>query len=349
MGGFIHEVTGIIWLVLAVLHNILNLGWYKGLRKGKYSKKRVLMITINILLLVDLIVLSISSIMISKELFPFVGGSFTAVAREAHIIAVVIGFALLVAHVGMHVYLHYKGRKQKGLIALIMVLLVGVVAFGAFGLPYLKRHLKAVHVNLEQAIQGEKVTLNAKKILTVYFTRVGNTDFDSDVNAVSGASLMIDDASEGQERVLMGNAELLAKMIQDAVGGDISAIQVEERYPSGYLDTAKAADKELKEKKSSKLTSKVENIEQYDMVFLVYPLWWNTIPMPVASFLEENDLSNAKLIPVATQGSSGFGTSIQEIKDKTKANVDENELSIYCDDVPNARGNITKWLKTLSE
>ena len=56
-----------------------------------------------------------------------------------------------------------------------------------------------------------------------------------------------------------------------------------------------------------------ENIDGYDVVFLVFPLWWNTIPKPVEAFLNRYDFSGKSVIPVVTHGGSGAGRSITAI------------------------------------
>ena len=59
--------------------------------------------------------------------------------------------------------------------------------------PYLNRHFKVVRISYAEKVHGEKVDWKGSKPLVVYFTRLGNTDFDDDVDAVSGASLLLAD------------------------------------------------------------------------------------------------------------------------------------------------------------
>ena len=70
---------------------------------------------------------------------------------------------------------------------------------------------------------------------------------------------------------------------------------------------------------------------------LVYPLWWGTLPMPVATFLEQNDFTGKTLALVATQGSSGFGSSARDIAALAPGAQVEEWVSVYCDDIPVAR------------
>ncbi len=165
-------------------------------------------------------------------------------------------------------------------------------------LPYLKRHFLTVEIDQETVISGESVDLDGRKILTVYFTRVGNTDFADDVDTVSGASLLINEKKE-----FLGNGQ----MIQDAVGGDIVSINTKEHYPSSYSDIVSAASNEISCLELLELVDMPENIDEYDMVFLVFPLWWNTILKPVEAFLNSYDFSGKSVISVVTHGGSGAG------------------------------------------
>lgn len=94
-----------------------------------------------------------------------------------------------------------------------VALCIAVIA-GYFLVPYVKRHYMPVSVDVNKATEMKKVDMGQKKILTVYFTRAGNSDFEEDVDAVSSASLLEDDGE------LISNSQLLATMVQKSVGGE---------------------------------------------------------------------------------------------------------------------------------
>ena len=99
------------------------------------------------------------------------------------------------------------------------VLVLAVVLFALFGVSYIRRHFRTVNIDREQAARTEQIDMKGKKGIIIYFTRVGNTDFAKDVDAVSSASLMNDGGK------LVGNSELLSKMIANATGYPLSAIK----------------------------------------------------------------------------------------------------------------------------
>lgn len=228
-------------------------------------------------------------------------------------------------------------RHKKIYIIAGVVLCIAVVA-GYFLVPYVKRHYIPVSVDADKATEIERVDLGQKKILTVYFTRAGNSDFEEDVDAVSSASLMEDDGE------LIGNSRLLAAMVQKSVGGEIYAIQTEKKYPSGYSDTVSVARDEIDSNENVALVGSLPDMSQYDTVVLVYPVWWGTIPNAVKTFLQSEDLSGITLYPLITHGGSGAGSSVEDIKALCKGDVSSISLEVFDDDVTDAAGEVAEWL-----
>jgi len=145
-------------------------------------------------------------------------------------------------------------------------------------------------------------------ILIAYFSRVGNTDFPEDVDAVSSASLLRKDGE------LYGNTQYIATLIQQQIGGDLFLIQTEEKYPADYDATDRQGQQESRGRSRPALASHVENMDAYDLVFLGFPNWYYDMPMAVYTFLEEYDLAGKTIIPFATSGGSGFSNAITEIQ-----------------------------------
>ena len=144
----------------------------------------------------------------------------------------------------------------------------------------------------------------------------------------------------------MGNTELMAHMLKDIIGCEIVPITLKgEKYPSSYSDTVVKAGSELRKD----ARPEIEDIDaaDYESIILVYPLWWGTIPMPVASFLEGSDLNGKTLYLLATQGSAGFGSSVSDITEMARGARIVKGLSIYGDDIPNARKELEDWIKQL--
>lgn len=232
-------------------------------------------------------------------------------------------------------------KKHKKLYWILGVVLATVLIAGYFFIPYAKRHYIPVSVDVDKAASMEKLEMGEKKILTVYFTRVGNSDFEEGVDAVSSASLMEDNGT------LVGNSQLLASMVHNAVGGELYAIQTEKKYPSAYSETVSVAKDELDSDEDVALAGTLPELNRYDTVVLVFPVWWGTIPGAVQSFLQSADLEGKTIYPLITHGGSGAGSSVEDIRKLCKADVSGNVLEVFDDDVTDADGAVSEWLKSL--
>lgn len=158
-----------------------------------------------------------------------------------------------------------------------------------------------------------KVSAGSHKVLVVYFSRVGNTDLPKNVDTVSSASVNV--MKDG----VQGNNEIIAKMIQkDVAGSDLFSIERVDKLKSDkFISDHSVIDREGKEEQNSnarpKLATNVKNMASYDVVILVYPIWWYDMPMAVYSFFDEYDLSGKTIVPFCTSGGSGFTNTIGAI------------------------------------
>ena len=232
-------------------------------------------------------------------------------------------------------------KRHKKLYLIAGVVLVAALTAGYFFVPYAKRHYIPVSVDMDEAAAMEKADMGERKVLTVYFTRVGNSDFEENVDAVSSASLMKDNET------LVGNSQLLATMIYNAVGGELYGIQTEKKYPSAYSDTVSVAKDEMDSDEDVALSGTLPELSQYDTVVLVFPVWWGTIPGAVKSFLQSGDMAGKTIYPLVTHGGSGAGNSVEDIRKLCKADVSNDVLEVFDDDVTNAAGAVSEWLKSL--
>jgi flavodoxin len=167
-----------------------------------------------------------------------------------------------------------------------------------------------------------------KKFLVAYFSRKGQ-------NYVNGKIVDLP----------IGNTEVVAKMIQKITGGDFFHIESVKPYPKDYTETTEVAKAELRANARPELTSHVENMDTYDVIFLGYPNWWGTMPMPVFSFLEIYDFSGKTIAPFCTHEGSGSGRSEQDIaKACPKATV-LNGIAIHGASAGSANTKIAEWLQ----
>lgn len=236
-----------------------------------------------------------------------------------------------------------KEHKVRYLIIAGIIVIVVVLFFVFGGRTYIRRHYRTVGVDTQKVTGTALIDMNGKNGIIVYFTRVGNTNFDKDVDAVSGASLMEEDAR------LIGNSELLSEMLENATGFPSYAIKVKNKYSSSYNATIMEAKEEMDKGTGSELIDDVPDLSEYDTVILVYPLWWWTLPMPVQTFLNENDLSGKTIYSLVTHGGSGYGSALDDTKKYTAATVSNITLEVYDDDVVDALPQVVNWAKRIAE
>ena len=96
------------------------------------------------------------------------------------------------------------------------------------------------------------------------------------------------------------------------------------------------------------LSSHIENLEQYDTVFLGYPNWWGDMPQPLYTFLEEYDFSGKTIIPFCPHGGSGFSRTESTIAGlQPGADVSSNGFSISRNDVADSADEVAEWAQSL--
>lgn len=115
-----------------------------------------------------------------------------------------------------------------------------------------------------------------------------------------------------------GNTEQVAESIQKQTGGDLFKITAEGTYPADYHQMTTQAKKEISQGYRPKLTSKIDNIADYDVVFLGSPNWWGTITPQVSSFLQSYDLTGKKVIPFITHGGGGKQNTVSDMSAQCK-------------------------------
>ena len=202
---------------------------------------------------------------------------------------------------------------------------------------------KSSDINSSSNAVTEAVQNNTdnENILIAYFSVPENVDTEG-IDANSGASIVV------KNKDVLGNMQYMAMTIQEAIGGELFRIETTEEYPLEHETLVNQAKEEQNEDARPELATHIENVEQYDMIFLGYPNWWGDMPQPLYTFLEEYDFSGKTIIPFNSHGGSGFSNTIEEIKKlQPNATVRDDGLSISRNDVADSEQEITDWAKGL--
>jgi len=111
------------------------------------------------------------------------------------------------------------------------------------------------------------------------------------------------------------NTKAIAEIIHQRVGGILVALELETPYPADYNTTVQQVVHENETGYLPPLKTKIERIEQYDVVFVGFPTWGMQLPPPIKSFLHQYDLKGKTVIPFNTNGGYGPGSSFQTIRE----------------------------------
>ncbi|MEI0494404.1 flavodoxin [Brachyspira intermedia] len=184
----------------------------------------------------------------------------------------------------------------------------------------------------------ESYIQNKGKILIAYFSIPEGDGIDT----VTGASRI------NNNNRIIGNTEFFAETIKEFTKGELFKIETENKYPNTHQELLEIVQNEIANKNLPNLSKKINNFNEYDIVFVGYPIWYYDLPMAMYSFFEEYDFSNKIIIPFSTHGGSRFSGTIEKIKQlETNAKIVEEGLTISRNDILNSRKIIENWLKNL--
>lgn len=127
-------------------------------------------------------------------------------------------------------------------------------------------------------------TINSDKILIVYLSRTNNT-------------------------------KAIAEIIQRNIGGKLVAIELEKPYPENYEVTVQQVVKENETGYLPPLKTKIDSIQNFDVVFVGFPTWGMKLPPPMRSFLKQYDLKGKTIIPFNTNAGYSVGTGFETVKE----------------------------------
>lgn len=180
------------------------------------------------------------------------------------------------------------------------------------------------------------------RILIAYFAVADN----SDVDAISSASVT---EVNGEAK---GLVQTVAEDIQAVTGGDLFSIETSVDYPGDINDLIDYASVEQDNDERPELTTHIENLDQYDTVFVGYPLWWYDLPQVMYSFFDEYDFSGKTIIPFDVhRGSrlSGTPDTIQELEPDATVISDGFAVAheTAAESVSDVAADVEEWLHGL--
>ncbi len=110
------------------------------------------------------------------------------------------------------------------------------------------------------------------------------------------------------------NTKAMAEIIYQQVGGKLVALELEKPYPNNYQATVQQVGEENTTGYLPPLRTKIDSMQNYDVVFLGFPTWGMQLPPPIKSFLHQYPLSGKTVIPFNTNAGYGIGSSFETVK-----------------------------------
>lgn len=169
------------------------------------------------------------------------------------------------------------------------------------------------------------------KNLIVYYSKNGENWFD-------GKKTMLE----------YGNSYLCAKHISELINSDIFEIKMKQPYSLDYEKCCQETYHDQQNHVVREIYLDDLNIDEYDNIYLCYPIYWSDLPSPVISFLKSFDFKDKKIYPLATHEGSGLANSVYTIKSLCKNSEVNKGLAIAGTIASKCFNLIDNWVKSHS-
>ncbi len=169
-----------------------------------------------------------------------------------------------------------------------------------------------------QPAQSEEVSLGGSKVLVAYFSRSGNT-------------------------------KVVAGLLQRAQQGDLFEIRPANAYPEDYLQTLEQGRQERDSGFEPALAAHVSDMSNFDVLFLGFPIWGETAPPVIRSFLSTHDLAGKVIVPFITHGGYGPGSSYQVLARHAPKAVLRQGFDMQADQERKTMEQVNDWFSSLNQ
>ena len=172
--------------------------------------------------------------------------------------------------------------------------------------------------------------MSNQKALVVFFSRAGENFFPG-----------------GPRFIEKGNTHIAAEMVAEVAGADIFELKAANAYSDVYKECAARAKQEFDEDARPELVEDID-ISAYNVIYLGYPNWCGTMPMPVWTFLDAHDWTGKVICPFCTNEGSGLANSITDIANLAPEAELKTGISIKGSQVQDAKADIEAWVNEIA-
>lgn len=194
-------------------------------------------------------------------------------------------------------------------------------------------------------------TTPSQGIETIGFRIARNADNTNTSGVVSDSQRDLQVGNNGNILIAYfswsGNTENAAQIIAEKTDADIIELNPQELYSDSYTEVLDQAQEDMNNDARPELSTTIDNIDEYDTIFLGYPIWWGDCPMAIYTFLDEYDLSGKTIAPFCTSGGSGLSGTPEEIQDEEPNATVTEGLSISDSRSSNSRSQVQNWLSEI--
>ncbi|WP_407381872.1 flavodoxin [Methanobrevibacter sp.] len=163
--------------------------------------------------------------------------------------------------------------------------------------------------------------------LVIYFSRSGENYFGGELKNIE-----------------KGNTEVIAEYIKEETGADLFKVEPANEYPADYMKCIDVAKKEQQDGARPEIKETLTDISEYDTIYIGFPNWWGTLPMPMWTQLEQLDFAGKAVKPFVTHEGSGFGSSQRDLKKLCEGADIKKGLSIPGGNVYEAQDSVKHWV-----
>lgn len=164
------------------------------------------------------------------------------------------------------------------------------------------------------------------KSLVIYFSR-------------SGENYM----NDGIRNIEVGNTEIVANYIKDITGSDLFKVEPINEYPYNYKECCDLAKLEIDNNSRPKVKNMLDNINDYDVIYIGGPIWWSHYPCPLYTVLENLNFNGKIVKPFSTHEGSGLGSIMSDIKRICTGADIKDALAIQGSEAKNSKEKLESW------
>lgn len=180
------------------------------------------------------------------------------------------------------------------------------------------------------------------KVLVTYFS-LPETDDAENMNEDEENSTVVVDGE------VLGNTQYVALLISEYTNGDLFRIEPVTPYTTNHDDLTDQALEEQESDARPEIKDPLESIDDYDVIFVGYPIWWGDMPQILYTFLESYDFTGKTVIPFSTHGGSGLAGTVDTISEKLDgASVLENAFTLSRNSMESAPQEVESWLREIN-